>query len=184
MHPRDQVVFSEWHCEYFGIPEIQVAVFVQSLSCVQPFVTPWTVAHQASLSFTISQSLPKPLSIDLVMPSYHLILRCPLLLPSIFLSIRVFSNESALRIRWPNNWNFSFASVLLVNIQGWFPLGLTGLILLSKGFSRVFSNITVWKHQFFGVQPSLWSNSHLYMTTGKTIALTVWNCWQSVAFLF
>ena len=160
MHPRDQVVFSEWHCEYFGIPEIQVAVVVQSLSCVQPFVTPWTVAHQASLSFTISQSLPKPLSIDLVMPSYHLILRCPLLLPSIFLSIRVFSNESALRIRWPNNWNFSFASVLLVNIQGWFPLGLTDLIsLLSKGFSRVFPNTTVGKFQFSVVLPSLWSFS-------------------------
>ena len=111
---------------------------------------------------------------DAILPSHSPTIS--LLLPSIFLSIRVFSNESALRIRWPNNWNFSFASVLLVNIQGWFPLGLAGLIsLLSKGFSRVFSNITVWKHQFFGVQPSLWSNSHLYMTTGKTIALTIWN---------
>ena len=174
MHPRDQAVFSEWHCEYFGIPEIQVAV-VQSLSCVQPFVTPWTVAHQASLSFTISQSLPKPLSIDFVMPSYHLILRCPLLLPSIFLSIRVSSNESALRIRWPNNWNFSFASVLPVNIQGWFPLGLTGLISLpSKGLSRVLQHHSseasvLWCSAFFIVQLS-----HLNMTTGKTIALTRW----------
>ena len=66
------------------------------------------------------------------------------------------------------------ASVLPVNIQYWFPLGLTGLILLSKGFSRVFSNTTVQKHQFFSVQPSLWSNSHSYTTTGKTIALTRW----------
>ena len=70
-------------------------------------------------------------------------------------------------------WVSSLASVLPVSIQGWFPLGLTGLISLqSRGLSRVFSNIKVWKHQFFGAQPSLWSNSHLYVTTGKTIALT------------
>ena len=73
------------------------------------------------------------------------------------------------------------ASVFPVNIQGWYPLGLTGLIsLLSKGLSRVFSSTTVRKHQFFGAQPSLWSNSHPYMTTGKTIALTRWTfCQQS-----
>ena len=91
------------------------------------------------------------------------------------LSIGVFSNELALCIRWPKYWSFSSASVLLVNIQGWFPLGLTDLIsLLSKGLSRVFSSITVWKHQFFGTQPSLWSNSHIH--TGqleKIIALTI-----------
>ena len=82
---------------------------VRSLSCVLLFVIPWTAAHQASLSTTNSQSLPKPMSIESVMPSNHLILCHPLLLlPSIFPSIRVFSNESALHIRWPNYWSFSF----------------------------------------------------------------------------
>ena len=82
---------------------------VQFLSCVQPFATPWTAAHQASLSITSSQSLLKLMSIELVMPSNHLILCHPLLLPpSIFPSIRVFSNESVLHIRWPKHWSFSF----------------------------------------------------------------------------
>ena len=83
---------------------------VQSLSCVQLFVTPWTAARQASLSITNSQSSPKPMFIESVMPSSHLILCCPFfLLPSIFPSIRVFSNESALHIRWPKYWSFSFS---------------------------------------------------------------------------
>ena len=105
----------------------------------------------------------KCISIESVIWSNHLILCCPLLLlPSILPSIRVFSNESALSIRWPKYRGFSSASVLPMNIQGWFPLGLTGLISLqSKGFSRVFYNITVQKHRFFGAQPSLWSNSHI-----------------------
>ena len=82
---------------------------VQSLSRVPLFVTPWTVARQASLSITNSWSPPRPMSIESVMPSNHLILGCPLLLlPSIFPSIRLFSNESALRIRWPKYWSFSF----------------------------------------------------------------------------
>ena len=82
---------------------------IQLLSHVQLFVTPWTAAHQASLSITNSQRPPKPMSIESVMPSNHLILCCPLLLlPSIFPSIRVFSNESALRIRWTKYWSFSF----------------------------------------------------------------------------
>ena len=83
---------------------------VQSLSCVRLFVTPWTTAHQASLSITSSRSLPKPMSIESVMPSSHLILCCPLLLlPSIFPSIRVFSNESTLHMRWPKYWSFSIS---------------------------------------------------------------------------
>ena len=83
---------------------------VQSLSCVRLFVTPWTAARQASLSITNSQSLLKLMSIESVMPSNHLILYCPLLLlPSIFASIRVFSNESVLHIRWPKYWSFSFS---------------------------------------------------------------------------
>ena len=85
-------------------------VVAQSLSCVQLFATPWTAAHQASLSFTISQSLLKLMSIELMMPSNHLILCCPLLLlPSIFPSIRVFPNESTLFIRWPTYWSYSFS---------------------------------------------------------------------------
>ena len=94
---------------------------------------------------------------------FYLILCHPLLLPSVFPSIRVFSDELALRIRWPKYWSFSFSISTSMNIQGWFPLGLTGLIsLLSKGLSRAFSNTTVQKHQFFGAQPSLWSNSHIH----------------------
>ena len=117
-------------------------------------VTPWTAACQASLSFTISQSLLKCMSVELVMPSSHLILCCPLLLlPSIFLSIRVFSNESALHIRWPKVGASASASVLPMSIQDWFPLGLTGLISLQfKELPRVFPNTTVQKHQFFGTQ--------------------------------
>ena len=84
-------------------------------------------------------------------------------LPSIFPSVRVFSIESALHIRWPKDWSFSFRIILPMNIQHWFPLALTGLISLqSKGLSRIFSSPTVWKHQFFGTQPSLWSNSHIF----------------------
>ena len=103
------------------------------------FWPPWTVALQARLSSTMSQSLLKFMSIESVILSNHLILCCSLLLlPSIFSSIRVFSNESARHIRWPKYWNFRSASVLPKNIQGWFPLGLTGLISLqSKGLSRV-----------------------------------------------
>ena len=82
---------------------------VQLLSRVQPFAIPWTAAHQASLSITNSQSLLRLMSIESVMPSNHLILCHPLLLPSIFPSIRVFSSESVLHIRWPKYWNFSFS---------------------------------------------------------------------------
>ena len=113
--------------------------WVQLLSHVRLFVIPWTAAGQASQSFTVSQSLLKLTSIKSVMPSSHLVLCHPLLLlPSIFPSIRVFPKESALCIRWPKYWSFSFTMVLPVNIQGWFPLELTGLILQSKELSRVF----------------------------------------------
>ena len=90
---------------------------VQLLSHVQLFVTPWTAAHQASLSITNSRSLPKLMSIESVMPSNHPILCHPLFLPSIFPSIRVFSNESALHIRWPKYWSFSFSIVRPMNIH-------------------------------------------------------------------
>ena len=106
----------------------------------------------ASLSITNSQSSLKLTSIELVMPSSHLILCPPLLpLPSVFPSISVFSNESLLHIRWPNYWSFSFS--ISPSNQDWFPLGWTGWIpLQSKGFSRVFSNTTVQNHQFCGAQ--------------------------------
>ena len=112
------------------------------------FVTPWTAAHQASLSITNSQSLLKLMSIESVMPSNHLILCHPLLLPpSVFPSIRVFSDESALRIRWPKYWSFIFNVSLSNEYQDWFPLGWTGWISLrSQGLSRVLSNTTVLKH--------------------------------------
>ena len=140
-----------------NLPSLLFVVWL--LNRVQLFATPWTAARQASLSITNSQSLLKLMSIELVMPSNHLILCCPLLLPSIFPSIRVFSNESALHIRWPKYWSFRF-SISPFNEYS-FPLGWTGWISLqSKGLSSVFSNITVQKHQFFSAQPSLWSNSH------------------------
>ena len=148
---------------------------VQSLSRVRLFATPWTTAHQTSLSITNSQSLLKLMPIDSVMPSNHLILCRPLLLlPSIFPSINVFSNESALCIRWPKYWVSGSTSVLPLNIQDWFPLGWTGWISLqSKGLSRVFSNTTVHKCQFFSAQLSSQSNSHIHKwLLEKTIALT------------
>ena len=95
-------------------------VCVQLLNCVWLIVT---AACQASLSFTISQSLLKLMSLESLMPSYHLILCCSFLL-SIFPIIRIFSNESDLHIRWPKYWSFSFSMVLPMNTQGWFPLGL------------------------------------------------------------
>ena len=130
---------------------------VQLLSHVWLSATPWTAACQASLYITNSWSLLKLMSIESVMPSSRLILCHPLcLLPSIFPSIRIFSNESVIHIRWPNTVASASTSVLPMNIQDWRPLGLTGLISLqSKGLSRVFSNTTVQKHQFFGSQLSL-----------------------------
>ena len=148
---------------------------VQLFSHVWLIETPWTAAFQASLSFTNSWSLLRLMSIESVMPSHHVILCHPLLfLPSIFPSIRVFSNESALRIKWPNYWSFSFSISPSNEHPDWSPLGWTGLISLqSKGLSRVFSNTTVQKASilqrsvFFIIQ-----FSHPYMTTGKTIAST------------
>ena len=136
---------------------------VQSLSCVRLFATPWTAACQASLSITNSRSSLRLMSIESVMPSSHLILYRPLLLlPPIPPSIRVFSNESTLRMRWPKYWSFSF-SILPKKSQGWSPSEWTGWISLQfKGLSRVFSNTTVQKHQFFGVQPSSQSNFHIH----------------------
>ena len=136
---------------------------VQSLRRVWVFATPWAAVCQSSLSITNSRSLLKFMSIESVMPFNHLILCHPLLLlPSIFPSIRVFSNESVLCISWPKYWSFSF-NISLMNTQHWSPLGWTGWISLqSKGLSRVFSNTTVQKHQLFSAHLSSQSNSHIH----------------------
>ena len=136
---------------------------VQLLSRVWLFAAPWTAARQASLSITNSQILFKLMSVESLMPSNHLVL-CPLLLlPSIFPSIRGFSNESVFCIRWPKYWSFSFTISPSNEHSDWSPLGWTGWISLqSKGLSRVFSNTTVQKNQFFGAQLSLRSNSHIH----------------------
>jgi len=121
------------------------------------FATPWTAACQASLSIINSQSLHTLMSIKLVIPYNHLILCCPLfLLPSIFLSIRVFSNESILCIRWPNYWSFSFNTIPSNEYSGLISFRIDWFDLLqSKGLSIVFSNATFQKHHFFSVQLSL-----------------------------
>ena len=147
-------VISSWRSSPGGC-SVQFSSVIQSCLTLCDPMKP--AACQASLSITNSQSPPKPMSINSVMPSNRLILCLPLLLlPSIFPNIRVFSNESALHIRCPKYWSFSFTSVLPMNTQDWSPLGWTGWISLqSKGLPRVFSNTTVQKHQFFGAQLSL-----------------------------
>ena len=146
---------------------------VQFSSVVQSCPTLCDPMNRSTPGLPVWNSL-RLMSVESVMPCSHLILCCPLLLlPSIFPSTRVFSNESAVHIRWPKYWSFSF-NISPSNEHPWLiSLGWTGWIsLLSKRLSRVFSNTTVQKHQFFGAQLSSQSNSHPYMTTGKTIALT------------
>ena len=142
----------------FKVTEIHVIIFIiwsmseliqfsSSLSYVWLFVTPWTAACQAFMSITNSRSSLKPMSIESVMPSNHLILCCPLLLlPSIFPSIRVFSNESTLHIRRPKYWSSSFSMSPSNEYSGLISFRIS---LKFKGLSRVFSNITLQKHQFF-----------------------------------
>ena len=167
--------FSKRVGNYEEQPEIKNVVIVQSLSPVWLIATSWTAACQASLSFGISRSLLKLMSFELVMPSNHLLLCCPLLLlHSIFPSIRVFSNESALYIRQPEYWSCSFSISSSNEYSGLISFGIDWFELLAiQGLSRVFSRIPIQKHQFCSAQPSLWSISHPYMTTGKTIALTI-----------
>ena len=148
---------------------------VQSLSGVRLSVTPWTTTRQASLSITNSWSLLKLMSIALVMPSNHLMLCCPLLfLPSIFPSIRVFSNESVLRIKWPKDWSFSFIISPSNKYSGLISFRMDWLNFFAvqgtlKSFLQHHSSKAsiLWHSAFFMVQLS-----HPYMTTGKTIALT------------
>ena len=153
----------------------RVAKATLLFSRVRLFVTPWTSAPQASLSFTTSRSLLKPMSIESVMPSYHLILyRLLLFLPLIFPSIKVSSSESALRMRWPKYWSFSFSispsnecSGLISFRIDWFDLFAIQVTHKSLLQHRSSKPSILWCSAFFMVQIS-----HLYMTTGKTIALT------------
>ena len=148
---------------------------VQLLSCVQLFVTPGTAACQASLSNTISQSLRKLMSIESVMPSNHLILcRSLLLLPLIFPSIRVFSNESVFRIRWPKYWSFSFSISPSSEYSGliFFRMDLLDLLAVQGTLKSLLQHCSsktsiLWHSAFFIIQLL-----HPYMTTGKTITLT------------
>ena len=156
--------------------ELGFIIFFSFCYSVQLFVTPWTEARQASLSFTISWSLLKLMSIESVMPSNQLILCCPLfLLPSVFPSIRVFSSESALRIRCSYYWSFSFSISPSNEYSGlnsfridWFDLLAVQGTFKSLQHHSSKSSI-LWCSAFFMVQLS-----HPYMTTGKTIALTIW----------
>ena len=159
---------------------------VQSLSRVQLFVTPWTAAHQASLSITNSQSLLKLVSIESMMPSNHLILSYPPFLPpSIFPRISVFSNESVLHIRWPEYWSFSFSISPSNEYSGLISFRMDWLDLLAvqgtlKSLPQHHSSKAsiFWRSAFFIVQLS-----HPYMTAGKTIALTRRTVWGMILFV-
>ena len=149
---------------------------IQVLSCIWLFATPWTTARQASLSFTISLRLLKLMSIELVMPSNHLIILCRplLLLPSVFPSIRIFSNKSALHIRWPKYWSFSispsneYSGLISLRID-WFDSLVIQWTLKNLLQHHSLKALILWASAFFMVQLS-----HPYMTAGKTIALTIW----------
>ena len=171
--------YKQWNTHYILLCILVKFIPICCCSVTKSYLTlcdPWTAAHQTPLSLTISPILLKLKSTDLVMLSNHLILcHLLLLLPSIFPSIRVFSSESVLRIRWPKYWSFSFSISRCNEFKDWFPWELTGLIsLMFKRLSRVFSSTSlkasILRHSaFFMVQPSM-----PYMTTGKTIVLTIW----------
>ena len=147
-------------------------VVVQLLSCVQLFVV--AAAHQPSLSFTISLSLLKLISGESMMPSNHLIFNCS---PTTFPPIRVFCIALTRHINWPNYWSFSFSISPSNEYSGLISFRIDWFDLLAvQGTLRVFSSTTAWKHQFFGSQPSLWSNSHIIALTrlvfvGKVLSL-------------
>ena len=154
-------IYSLLNLDYFFL--IYYLVVVQLLSCVRLFVTTWTGTLQAFLSFTISWSLLRLMSSELMIPSNSLILCFPLLL-NFSQHQALFQWVSFLTLGGQSIGASASASVLPMNIQGWFPFRWTGWIsLLSKGLSRVLSSTTVQKHQFFSAQPSLWSNSHIHI---------------------
>ena len=158
-------VFRCWRRQPKGVDFVDSVQFssVQSLSRVWLFVTPWSAAHQASLSITNSQSLLKLMSTESVMPSNHLILCHPLLLPpSVFPSIRVFSNESVLWIRWPKYWGFSFNISPSNEYSGLISFGMDWLDLLAvQETLKSLLQHRNSKRQFFSTQPSFWSNYHI-----------------------
>ena len=143
----------------------------------------WTAACQAPLSSPVMGSLLRFMATESVMPSNHLILCCPLLLfSSVFPSIGVFSSDLGLHIRWSKYWSFSLSVSPSNENSGLTSFRLTGLISLQyKGLSRVFSSTTIWKHQFFSTQPSLWSNSHIHTwLLEKPCSFDYTDlCWQS-----
>ena len=154
----------EWQTTSVFMPWETHEQSVQSLSHVRLFATPWTAAHQVSLSINNSQSLLKLMSIESVMLSNHLILCCPLLLPpSIFPRIRVFSNESVLHIRWPKYWSFSFSISPSNEHSGLISFRMDWLDLLAvQGTRKSLTNTIVQEHQLFSAQLSLQVNSHIY----------------------
>ena len=161
-----------------GLPSVAVPSFVvavQSVSHVWLFVTPWTAAYQAPLSSTVSQSLFKFISIESVMLSNHFVFCCPLLLlPSVFPSLRVFSYESALCIRWSKYWSFSIS--LSNEYSGLISFRIDWFDLLAV---QVFSSTTIWKHQFFGAQLSLWSNFHIHTRLLEKPKLLLYGPWSA-----
>ena len=156
---------------------MSTVVFVQPLGRVWFFVTPWTAAHQASLSFTISQGLFKLMSIDLVMPSNHFIVYWPLLLlPSIFPSIRVCFSESVFHIRWPKYWSFSFSISPSNEYSGLisFRIDWFGLLAVQGTLESLLQHHNSKASIFLCSVLFMVQISHPFMTTGKTIALTIW----------
>ena len=158
--------FAQTHVHWIGDP-IQPShplMRVQSLTCVRLFAAPWTAARQASLSITNPRSSFKLTSIESVMPSSHLILCHPLfLLSPIPPTIRVFSNESTLCMRWPKYWSFTFSIIPSKEIPGLISFRMDWLDLLAvQGLLRVFFNTTVQKHQFFSARLSSQSNSRIH----------------------
>ena len=162
-----------------------VIIVVQLLSHVWLFSAPWIAACQASLSLLSLRGCSNscPLS-QWCHPTFSSSLTPFSSCPQTFSASGSFPMSQLFTSDGQRSEASAPASVLPMNIQGWFPLGLIGLIsLLSKGLSRIFSSTTVQKHQFFGTQPSLWSKSYPYMTTGKTVALTTWTFVSKVRFL-
>ena len=163
-------------CCMFESSIVLLYIVVQSPTDVWFVVAPWTAAHQASLSLTISRSLPGFMSIASMMPSSHLTLWLPLLLlPSIFPNIRDFSNELALHVRWPNSWSFGFSVSPSNEYSELTSFKIDCLVsLLSKGRSGVFCSTTVRKHQCSGTLPSLWSSSHNHTWPLRRPLLAEW----------
>ena len=165
-----------WRAGVFWSPSSLGVVVVHLLSHVQPLVTPWTAAHQASLSTTNSWSLLKLMSIESVIPNNHPILCHPLLLPSIFPRIRIFSNESVLHIRWPKYWSFSF-NINISEYSGMISFRIAVQGTQESSPTPQFKASILWRSVFFIVQLL-----HPYMTIGKTIWL--WLCRPLLANVF